>query len=305
MRHTFTYSITEKNHNDCLLSFLHQEGYSRHLLISMKPFPGSIRINDTPAFLHTKLSAGDLVSVTLPPEEKPTNILPRPVAFSVCYEDNDLIVLDKPAHVPVHPSILHREDSLANGIALYMQKKKETYPFRCINRLDRDTTGLLLLAKHALSAAVLSAEMRKRQIRRTYLAIVEGTIREEGTIRLPIGRKSGSIIERCVDPENGETAVTHYFPQAVYRREHDRKTCTLLQLHLETGRTHQIRVHMAAVGHPLIGDSLYNPHGIPGMTRQALHSSELSFFHPIEKKEQHFVSALPEDIRTFLQQFTD
>ena len=169
----------------------------------------------------------------------------------------------------------HHNDTLANAVAAYALKKGETYPYRCINRLDRDTTGLLILAKHMLSAAILYEQMRERKIQRTYLALVKGKIASSGILDLPIGRKPGSTIERIIDYEHGERAVTHYTPI----RTGD--NWTLLKCILETGRTHQIRVHMASIHHPLLGDTVYgsekNPWHLEGQT---LHAKVLGLLHP-------------------------
>ena len=165
-----------------------------------------------------------------------------------------------------------------------------------MNRLDKDTTGLTIVAKHALSASILSAAIRNREIKREYLAIVTGKTDTFGTIDAPIARKDGSILERCVDFENGERAVTHY------KRLMYKDGLSLLLLTLETGRTHQIRVHMKYLNHPLIGDFLYNP-DFSKMNRQALHAYRLSFLHPI-KKEPILISApLPSDMVSLFPEY--
>jgi len=210
------------------------------------------------------------------------------------------MVVDKPADMPVHPAINNFDNTLANGIAYYFAKKNQHFVFRCINRLDRDTSGLLIVAKHRLSASILSDFMKKREIHREYLALASGIFDEKkGTIDLPIGRVSESIIERFVDFENGDNAVTHY---EVLKEYHDKCGIitdsaddfpySLLKLHLETGRTHQIRVHMAYIGHPLLGDHLYNkkPGSLP---RQALHSHVIEFYHPLTLEKMRFVSDFP------------
>lgn len=162
------------------------------------------------------------------------------------------------------------------------------FVYRCINRLDRDTTGALILAKNPYSAAVLSAQMKQRQIRRTYLAIVQGIAPEQGTIDAPIGRAADSTIERQVDFANGESAVTHYERLATYH------SYSLIELHLETGRTHQIRVHMKYIGHPLPGDFLYNP-DYRIIKRQPLHSFQLEFAHPVTGENMCITAPVPED----------
>ena len=199
------------------------------------------------------------------------------------------MVLDKEANQPIHPSINNYDNTLANGLAWYFSQKNEPFVYRCINRLDRDTTGLLIVAKNMLSAAILSEMGKRREIHREYLAIVQGEIAADGTVDAPIARMADSIIARCVDFTNGETAVTHF------KRLCFQNNLSLVSLKLETGRTHQIRVHMKYIGHPLIGDFLYNP-DFSLIKRQALHSHKLSFFHPITKEWLSFTSPLPKDM---------
>lgn len=215
------------------------------------------------------------------------------------------MVIDKPADMPVHPSIGNYENTLANAAAWYFHRQDIPFVFRCINRLDRDTTGLLILAKHMLSGAILSDQMKKRAIHRTYLAITEGKTDPAGTIDSPIGRTDQSLILRQVDHENGDSACTHYLQKCWHPKTFYPETLpvpqdglSLVQLQLETGRTHQIRVHMTSIGHPLIGDTLYNPETAL-MNRQALHSYRLAFTHPVTGVSLEFTSPLPEDMVEF------
>ena len=197
--------------------------------------------------------------------------------------------------MPIHPSINNYENTLANAVAYYYKKQGETFIFRCINRLDRDTTGLLIIAKHALSASILSKQMKAREIRRTYLAVCKGQLPAEvGIINAPIARKADSAIERCVDFSNGESAVTHY------RVRYYQNGYSLVELHLETGRTHQIRIHMQYLGNPLPGDYLYCP-DYSKISRTALHSYRLAFCHPITGKRMDFYAPLPTDMAAFFQ----
>jgi len=197
--------------------------------------------------------------------------------------------------MPIHPSINNYENTLANAVAYYYKKQGETFIFRCINRLDRDTTGLLIIAKHALSASILSKQMKAREIRRTYLAVCKGQLPTEvGIINAPIARKADSAIERCVDFSNGESAVTHY------RVRYYQDGYSLVELHLETGRTHQIRIHMQYLGNPLPGDYLYCP-DYSKISRTALHSYRLAFCHPITGNPMDFYAPLPTDMTAFFQ----
>jgi 23S rRNA pseudouridine1911/1915/1917 synthase len=182
----------------------------------------------------------------------------------------------------------------------YFASQDIPHTFRCVNRLDRDTTGLTMIAKHMLSSAILSRQITNREVHRTYLAIVEGDVPAFGTIDAPIARKSGSTIERIVSEVDGARAVTH-FKKIAYQNE---LSLSLIALQLETGRTHQIRVHMQHIGHPLIGDFLYNPESTV-MSRQALHSFCLTFPHPITGESVTFYAPLPDDMKVLFPDYTD
>ena len=236
-----------------------------------------------------QLLAGDYFRVRLLETVDSDGIIPVSMPLSILYEDEDILVINKPADMPVHPSIGNYTNTLANGVAAYLDAKGEHSPFRCINRLDRDTSGALILAKNAFSAAVLSTQMRNRQIRRTYLAVVEGITPPNGTISAPISRVDDSVIERHVDLLHGEPAVTHY-ERLETKNEH-----SLLEIHLETGRTHQIRVHMGYIGHPLPADYLYHPK-YDCFKRQPLHSLQLEFRHPVTDKSMCLLAPVPEDM---------
>ena len=255
MKRTLSYTITNKNKADTIGAFLRDAGYSRRILIELKQNPEQICLNGTPSWLNTPLQIGDTLTLFLPDEPVSSDIPPVNLPIDIVYEDEDLIILNKATGMPVHPSQGHHENTLANALAYRFASRGEHFVFRAVNRLDRDTTGLLLIAKHKISGAFLSAMTAKKEIRREYLAIVAGKPEGSGTIDLPIARKDGSTIERCIDMDHGEHAVTHY-RCLDYR---DDLGCSLVRLRLETGRTHQIRVHMKAIGHPLLGDFLYNP----------------------------------------------
>lgn len=289
MNRIFHYQITENEQGTTVLDFLRKKGFSRHILSSMKADKEALTRNGQRIGGREQLLAGDYFRVRLLETVDSDGIIPVSMPLSILYEDEDILVINKPADMPVHPSIGNYTNTLANGVAAYLDAKDEHSPFRCINRLDRDTSGALILAKNAFSAAVLSTQMRNRQIRRTYLAVVEGITPPNGTISAPISRVDDSVIERHVDFLHGEPAVTHY-ERLETKNEH-----SLLEIHLETGRTHQIRVHMGYIGHPLPADYLYHPE-YDCFKRQPLHSLQLEFRHPVTDKSMCLLAPVPEDM---------
>lgn len=289
MDRIFHYQITENERGTTVLDFLRKKGFSRHILSSMKADKEALTRNGQRIGGREHLLAGDHFRVRLLETVDSDGIIPVSMPLSILYEDEDILVINKPADMPVHPSIGNYTNTLANGVTAYLDAKGEHSPFRCINRLDRDTSGALILAKNAFSAAVLSTQMRNRQIRRTYLAVVEGITPPNGTISAPISRVDDSVIERHVDFLHGEPAVTHY-ERLETKNEH-----SLLEIHLETGRTHQIRVHMGYIGHPLPADYLYHPE-YDCFKRQPLHSLQLEFRHPVTDKSMCLLAPVPEDM---------
>lgn len=290
MNRIFEYTISPTDAPCTVGEFLKQKGYSRQIIIHLKKTEHGILRNGVWAYVRTQLFPGDSLKITLVEEGSSENILPVPIKPEIVYEDEDFVVVNKPFDMPVHPSIHNYDNTLANAMAYYYQQQGETFIFRCINRLDRDTTGLLILAKNALSASLLSTAMKKRQIHRTYQAVVSRIpMPLAGTIDAPIARKKASAIERCVDFEKGERAVTHY------KVLKTKGSLALVELSLETGRTHQIRVHMDYIGCPLLGDYLYHP-DFSQINRVALHSYTLSFSHPITQKPMEFHMPLPKDM---------
>lgn len=285
--------------------YLHHCGYSHHLLARIKRSEQGILLNGEGVPVSRPLHTDDQLSIYLEEEVPSEHIPAAPVPFSIVYEDEDLLVVNKPSDTPIHPSFHNHENTLANGIVHYYEQQGIPFVYRCINRLDRDTSGLLVIAKNALSSSILSTAIKQQTlssaespflIHRTYLAIVEGKLETPGIVTAPIGRKPGSVIERCVDFANGEPAITHYQPLH-YRSD---LNLSLVSLQLETGRTHQIRVHMGYLGYPLIGDYLYYPKK-DQISRQALHSWKLSFHHPITKEYLEFQAPLPDDMQFILE----
>lgn len=255
-------------------------GISRRALIKLKQSGGLTRNGVVLRTIDIVL-AGERITLTLPDDGGSIPGNPS-ISAPVVYEDEDVVVFNKPPYMPVHPSQRHHDDTLANLFAAHYPG----LPFRPINRLDRNTSGLCVCAKNQLAAAALSGSVTK-----VYYAITNGTPPGD-TINAPIGRVDGSVIERCVTPE-GKPAVTHFRKIAGTDR-------ALLRVTLETGRTHQIRVHMAYLGFPLCGDDMYGGE-LSAIGRQALHCGEVGFTQPVTGEHIRLTAPLPEDMAGLLQ----
>lgn len=263
-------------------------GVSARLLTALKKEPQGISVNGTHAIVLETLHMGDVVTLRLTEDRK--ELPPVEIPLQMIYEDADLLVVDKPAGMPVHPSPGHDCDSLANAVSAYFQGKGERLSFRPVYRLDQDTTGVMLLAKNAFAAARLA-----KGIHKVYLAVCEGVLQGNGTEVGPIGLCSGHSIQRAVIA-GGVSAVTHW--EAISNNE----AYTLLKVQIETGRTHQIRVHMAHRQHPLAGDDMYGG-GLELIQRQALHCAEISFCHPVTGERYNLSAPFPEDMRRLVVDF--
>ena len=313
MERILSWNINTEQEGLTIDQFLRSRGCSHHVLTHLKRTEQGILCNGVWAYTSQKLKPGDEIMIRLIEPETSEQILPVPLPLDIVYEDEDLLVVNKSSDMPIHPSINNYENTLANAVMYHYQQQNTPFVYRCINRLDRDTSGLLIIAKHMLSGAILSQMSARREIHREYLTIVEGVLPESGTISAPIARQDGSAIMRCVDEVRGESAVTHYQRLSVFSpasAQADSSVLTdsaaataqlsLTRVHLETGRTHQIRVHMKHIGHALTGDFLYNPASMHLIGRQALHSHRLTFTHPITGEQMDFVSDLPADMQTLL-----
>lgn len=299
MTRTLTYQV--QSDAQTVKQFLSAQGFSKQTIIALKKQPESILTNGIWVHVNHVLYCGDILTITLSETVSSEKIIPVPLPLDIVHEDEDILVINKPADMPIHPSLNNYDNTLANGVAYYYQAQNTPFVFRCINRLDRDTTGLTIIAKNQLSAGILSGQMARREIKREYIAIVDGIgLQGSGIIDAPIARVNDSAIERHVDFTNGERAVTHYQVERLCPSNH----LTLVRLWLETGRTHQIRVHMKYLGYPLLGDFLYNPSqqysAAQKISRQALHAWKLTFIHPISKEYLTFEAPIPEDMRSLL-----
>lgn len=296
MNRNIDYIIDEDSAGLRVEQFLRRKRYSGQNLSEIKRMPKSILVNGVHYYMRQELSTGDHLQVRICETQNSEKIPPTKLPLDIIYEDEDLLVLNKPAGMPIHPSLNNYTNSMANALAYYFQSQGKPFIFRCCNRLDRDTSGLTIVSKHLVSGSILSDMTKHREVHREYLAIARGSVTpSEGTIQAPLGRKEGTIIERTVDWEHGEDAVTHY---KVVKEANGH---SLVSLRLETGRTHQIRIHMKYLGYPLIGDYLYNP-DMEYMTRQALHSHHMEFTHPITGEHMSFTAPLPEDMARVMQE---
>lgn len=294
MNRVIDYIIDEADDSLRIEQYLRRKGYSGQNLAEIKRMPQSVLVNGEHYYMKQELNTGDHLSIHICETKCSEKIPPVQIPLDIVYEDEDIIVINKPAGMPIHPSLNNYTNSMANALAWYYQEQGKPFIFRCCNRLDRDTSGLTVVAKHLVSGNILSDMVRRRDIHREYLAIVRGHVSPEaGTINAPLARKPGTIIERTVDWEQGEAAITHY------RLIEERNGHSLVSLRLETGRTHQIRIHMKYLGYPLIGDYLYNP-DMEYIGRQALHSHRLSFTHPITGEPMEFTAPLPKDMEKVL-----
>lgn len=293
MNRQLTYMVLTENENMTILDFLKAKGISSHLITHLKKTANGITLNGKWAYVTERLRKNDLVCISIVEEEPSQNIVPVNIPVDIAYEDEDIIVVDKPSNMPIHPSVNNFDNTLANALAYYYKNADSPFVFRCINRLDRDTTGLVLVAKNMLSSCILSNMVRNKDINREYMAIVQGDIDDSGTIDAPIKRKENSVIERTVSFEDGVSAITHY-NKILYKNGF-----SLVKIKLETGRTHQIRVHMKYINHPLPGDYLYNQ-DFKAIKRQALHSYSLSFNHPVTKEPLILCSDIPSDMKAVI-----
>lgn len=235
-----------------------------------------------------KPAVGDEISITLPDET--SGFEPQDIPLDIVYEDDDLMIINKQPGLIVHPTKGHPSGTVANALMHYMEQAGNPFKIRFVNRLDMDTSGLLIVAKNSYCQNDFTKQMRENTIEKRYIAIVKGIIdSDEGTVELPIGRPDPDNVRRGV-MEGGAPSVTHYKVIDRYR-EH-----TMVELLLETGRTHQIRVHMSHIGHPVLGDWLYDGTNTPFIDRQALHAAYLTFTHPMTKERCTFSAPLPEDI---------
>ncbi|MBO3445504.1 RluA family pseudouridine synthase [Clostridium sp. CCUG 7971] len=253
----------------------------------------SVSVNGEFKKPSTKIKKGDLIEVKI--EEDMANFEPQDLNVEVLYDDFDLIMVNKPPFMVVHPTKSHYDKTIANAVTDYIIKNNEKVKIRFVNRLDMNTSGLVIVAKNAYAHHTLSQDMSEDKVEKTYITVVKGQVLDnEGTINKPIYRPTEDSIKRVID-EKGQASVTHY---KVLERLND---ATVLEVKLETGRTHQIRVHMESIGHGIIGDELYGHVDENLINRQALHAYSLEFNQPRTKEKLSFKADLPSDIKDLIE----
>ncbi|MDZ5712994.1 RluA family pseudouridine synthase [Jeotgalibacillus haloalkalitolerans] len=283
------WTVRAEEHNLLLREFAGLKGISKRGLTAIKYDGGGLFLNGEEVTVRKACQTGDIVKVYFPPETRSKSLIPEDLGLEVLYEDSWLIAVYKPAGMNTIPSRDAQTGSLANALAGYFDRQEIAAGIHIATRLDKDTSGVVLAAKYAHIHHLLSEMQQSNQVNREYNAIAEGIVTAvKGTIDQPIAREPGSIITRMVD-SHGQRAVTHYEVLAVGDRH------TMLSFRLETGRTHQIRVHASWLGHPLAGDDLYGGH-CHFISRQALHCRKLQLLHPVTQENLEVESPLPEDM---------
>lgn len=282
--------VEEKDSGKLLRDFLREQGVSATLLSRLKRIENGITLNKKQVTVRAILQPGDQLDIAVEEKESPLHILPRELPVSIVFENDDLLVANKPAFMPTHPSHGHFEDTLANGLAYHYTANGVSFRPRFVNRLDRNTTGAVLVARHALAAATLSADMASGNIKKTYLALVKGRLDQPMTIEKNIKRRAESIMIREVcSADEGDYAKTVVEPLVAS------DNFSLVRLLPETGRTHQLRVHLASIGHPMLGDDLYGVEDAV-LKRHALHAATLSFLTPRTREAVKVCAPLPLDM---------
>jgi len=267
----------------------YSRGYFQRLIKN-----GSVNINGRHMESGHKVRLGDIVEIEF--TDKETKIMPVEMPLDIVYEDDDIIVINKRPDVVVHPAGRHKLDTLVNGLLFYWNNK--SFPFM-VHRLDKDTSGLIVVAKNEPAKEFLSRQFQNRSVEKKYLTIVEGVIKEnEGCIEAPLGRSPETPRKIVVGPASRKAAKTFFKVKKRYGN------ATYLEVKPHTGRTHQIRVHLAFIGHSVIGDVEYGTQ--PALAaRQMLHASEIKFIHPLTKKTVAFSAVLPEDFKNVLEELED
>ncbi|MBR2503926.1 MAG: RluA family pseudouridine synthase [Oscillospiraceae bacterium] len=285
---TVDFTVKQDKEGSTLAGFLRGEGVSAALIKKIKFLPDGILVDGVKQNTDYKVKTGEKIVINVydrKEDAEKSTVIPQDIPMDIVYMDRCCMVVDKPYYMPVHPSFNHPTDTLANAFCGYWQQRGEEKIFRAVNRLDRNTSGLVLIALDPFSA-----ERLKGRVEKVYTAVVQGRVEPaEGTIELPIARQTESIITRCVR-DDGQYARTDY--KVVKQNE----KFSLLDIKLHTGRTHQIRVHFSHLGYPLVGDDLYGG-SLEVIGRHALHCRKLEFVSPDTDQKVVINSKFPDDIQ--------
>lgn len=296
MERRLTFNISAEYDGKTVKELLHSKKISASMTTRLKKRNDGIMLNGKRVFVTETLRSGDVLKLLAEDkEERSEFILPVEGRIDIIYEDEDFLAVNKPPYLPVHPSKGHPYDSLANIVAYYYKNQGQSFTFRCVNRLDKDTSGVTLIAKNAYAHELMRKMSIAGEIRKAYTAIVHGTVKPpEGVINLPIFRPDEATIKRKVAEnaeEHGKEAITEYSTII------SANGLSMLSVRLLTGRTHQIRVHFSYIGHPLAGDFLYGDENDGVIGRQALHCRQIAFTHPVTGKELCLKADIPEDMK--------
>jgi len=286
------YIVNNLTEYETLKQILKNEFFISERLISKLKNAKQVYVNNVFVHINQKLQIGDIVCVNLDFEETSDNIVPTKMNLDILYEDECLLIVNKPPFMPVHPSMDHYEDSLSNGVKYYFNSINLKRKIRPINRLDKNTSGIVMFAKNEYIQECLVQQMKSNTFQKEYIALVDGILNNEQIIDAPIARKKDSIIERCVNSD-GNNAITHIKPLKTFYNY------SLIKCILKTGRTHQIRVHTSYIGHHILGDDLYGKKSNK-INRQALHAYKISFIHPITKNILEIETKIPKDIEELI-----
>lgn len=293
-RFTLRFEVQECDHGKMIREYLKEKEISKTALTDIKYKGGRISVNGVEVNVRKVLEAGEILLIEFPEEKRSEGIPGEPLQLEILYEDDFILVVNKPPGMNTIPSREHPRGSLANAITGYYEEIGLSSTAHVVTRLDRDTSGVVLIAKHRHVHHLFSKQQQERKISRVYEAFAEGEfLQTHGLIEEPIARKMDSIIEREVNSD-GQYALTHYIVVNQY------SSFAHVRLIPETGRTHQLRVHLSYLGHPLLGDNLYGG-PLDSMKRQALHCGHIRFFHPILGEEYVFTAPLPEDMQKLIE----
>ena len=294
MKKNMTYRIEDGNIT--IKDFLLSHNISSKAISTLKKQVDGILVNGKVQFTNYKLQPNDILSINLDENNDYENIIATKMDLNILYEDDDIVIVNKSADITVHPSKKYFTNSLVNGLTYYYQNKNMDVKLHCITRLDKETSGCVLFAKNRIAANCLSNMVKQKEISKTYLSLASGKVsKQHFLISAPISRISKGNILRCVDFQTGKEALTECFLLEYYPSN----DISLLKCLLHTGRTHQIRVHLQYINHPIVSDSLYNK-SCNLLLRQGLHCYNIKFIHPISHQLIDVTSQLPADLKQVL-----